>query len=78
VLVLGRARMLERPTPEQQARMERNAETFLGSRRRGPFWDRWLREYYDVRVQVHVDVDRIVVRPVTQATATVVARQEHP
>jgi NADP-dependent 3-hydroxy acid dehydrogenase YdfG len=26
----------------------------------------------------HVDVDRIVVRPVAQATATVVARQEHP
>jgi hypothetical protein len=26
----------------------------------------------------HVDVDLIVVRPVAQATATVVARQEHP
>jgi hypothetical protein len=63
VLVHGRARVLHNPSAEQQARMETLAAAFLGPRRTGVFWDRWLREYYDVRVQVHVDVDRIVVWP---------------
>lgn len=63
VLVQGRAWVLDEPSPEQQTRMETLAAAFLGGRRRGVFWDRWLREYYDVRVQVHVDVDRIVVWP---------------
>jgi hypothetical protein len=62
-LVQGRARVLEKPSAEQRARVERLATTFLDARKRGIFWDRWLREYYDVRVQVDVDVDRIVSWP---------------
>jgi hypothetical protein len=33
----------------------------MGPPRRGPFWNRWLREYYADRVPVTVDVDRVVV-----------------
>ena len=40
-----------------------HAEAHLGAAREGWFWDRWLREYYAVRVPVHVEVDRIVVWP---------------
>jgi hypothetical protein len=37
------------------------AERFMGRPRHGPFWDRWLRDYYADRVPVTVDVDRVVV-----------------
>jgi hypothetical protein len=70
VLVQGRAWVLRDPTPEQRARVETLATAFLGGRKRGPFWDRWLREYYDVRVQVHVDVDRITVWPDLRCAGT--------
>jgi hypothetical protein len=36
------------------------AERFLGRRRSGPFWDRWLREYYADRVPVDVEVRRMI------------------
>jgi hypothetical protein len=40
------------------------AERFMGPRKEGRvFWDRWLREYYSVRVPVVVQVERIVVWP---------------
>jgi hypothetical protein len=39
------------------------ATNYLGPPAEGFFWDRWLREYYSVRVPVRVDVDRIVVWP---------------
>jgi hypothetical protein len=39
------------------------AERYLGPRKSGPFWDRWLREYYADRVPVDVDVRRIVSWP---------------
>lgn len=40
------------------------AERFMGPRKEGRlFWDRWLREYYSVRVPVVIQVDRIVVWP---------------
>ena len=35
----------------------------MGPPRRGPFWDRWLQEYYADRVPVTVDVERVVVWP---------------
>jgi nitroimidazol reductase NimA-like FMN-containing flavoprotein (pyridoxamine 5'-phosphate oxidase superfamily) len=63
VLVQGRASVLEEPSPEQNARVEELARTYLGARKRGLFWDRWLHEYYDVRVQLHIDVERIVAWP---------------
>jgi hypothetical protein len=62
VLVQGRAAVRE-PSPEQEARVEELATTFLGPGRHGPFWDRWLREYYKLRVQVDVVADRIVAWP---------------
>ena len=43
--------------------MRRQAESFLGEGRGGPFWDRWLREYYMVRIEVRVHVERITVWP---------------
>jgi hypothetical protein len=63
VLVHGRARVVDKPSPQERARLEELATALLGARRRGLFWDRWLREYYDVRVHVHLDVERIVTWP---------------
>ncbi|MEA2373636.1 MAG: hypothetical protein QOD53_99 [Thermoleophilaceae bacterium] len=39
------------------------AERFMGPRREGPFWDRWLREYYADRVPVEVGVRRVLFWP---------------
>jgi general stress protein 26 len=39
------------------------AERWLGPRKSGPFWDRWLQEYYADRVVVTVAVERIVKWP---------------
>jgi nitroimidazol reductase NimA-like FMN-containing flavoprotein (pyridoxamine 5'-phosphate oxidase superfamily) len=63
VLVQGRASVVEAPSREQRAEIETLATRFLGEGRHGAFWDRWLREYYDVRVPVHVQVERIVTWP---------------
>jgi hypothetical protein len=63
VLVQGRARVVADPSPEERAQVRTHAEAHLGSAREGWFWDRWLREYYAVRVPVHVEVDRIVSWP---------------
>jgi hypothetical protein len=49
--------------PDSQAlrdELEPRAERFLGPIKRGRFWDRWLAAYYQDRVLVTVDVDRIV------------------
>ena len=63
VLVQGRARIIAEPTPQQRERLRDQASRYLGPPAEGPFWDRWLREYYAVRVPVEVDADRIVVWP---------------
>jgi hypothetical protein len=63
VLVQGRAEPVTEPTPEDRALVRRQAEQFLGSSRSGPFWDRWLREYYMVRIPVWVMAERITVWP---------------
>jgi hypothetical protein len=63
VLVQGRAEPVTQPTPADRAMVRRHAEQFLGSGRSGPFWDRWLREYYMVRIPVWVQVERISVWP---------------
>jgi hypothetical protein len=39
------------------------AERFMGPRKSGPFWDRWLQEYYADRVPVDVDVRRVIAWP---------------
>lgn len=63
VLVQGRAEPVERPDPDEREEVRRNAERHLGKGRSGRFWDRWLREYYDVRVPVHVHVERLTIWP---------------
>jgi len=63
VLAQGRAEPVAEPTPEDRALVRRQAEAFLGAGRSGPFWDRWLREYYMVRIPVWVTVERLTVWP---------------
>jgi hypothetical protein len=63
VLAQGRARVIEQPDPEQRARVRRLATERLGAPKTGPFWNRWMREYYQSRVPVEIDVERIVVWP---------------
>ena len=63
VLAQGTAHVEADPSPEQSALVRRQAIDFLGPPREGWFWDRWMREYYSVRVPVFVAVDRIVTWP---------------
>jgi hypothetical protein len=51
------------PSEEQRETVRRQATAYLGPPREGWFWDRWLRQYYEVRVPVDVEVDRIVTWP---------------
>jgi hypothetical protein len=60
VLAHGRAYVVERPSDEQRMRVRAQAEQHLGPAKEGWFWDRWLREYYTVRVPVDVGVHRLV------------------
>jgi hypothetical protein len=60
VLVQGRARVIAEPSAADRARVRTQAAKYLGTPREGWFWDRWLREYYTVRVPVDVEVDRVV------------------
>jgi hypothetical protein len=63
VLVQGRATVIERPSAAERRRLGELSAARLGAPRRGRFWDWWLREYYQVRVPVHVAVERIVTWP---------------
>jgi hypothetical protein len=63
VLVQGRARVVAEPSPQRRMEVRTHAEAHLGASREGWFWNRWLREYYSVRVPVDVEVDRLVVWP---------------
>ncbi len=63
VLVQGRAQPVEQPTPAERQEVRTNAERHLGKGRSGPFWDRWLREYYMVRIPVRVHVERMTIWP---------------
>jgi hypothetical protein len=63
VLVHGRAEPIERPSPDERQEVQVQAERFLGPGRGGRFWDRWLREYYEVRIPVRVHVERLTVWP---------------
>src|SRR5438552_2059496 len=63
VLVHGRASVVDEPSRQERARLAELATPLLGARRRGLFWDRWLREYYDVRLHVHLELERIVTWP---------------
>jgi len=63
VLVQGRARVIAEPTQAERDEVRTQAARYLGPAAEGWFWDRWLREYYAVRVPVRIDVERIVVWP---------------
>jgi hypothetical protein len=61
VLAQGDARVSAEPSPRERAQVRANAEAHLGAARTGWFWDRWLREYYEVRVPVWIELKRLVV-----------------
>ena len=64
VLVQGDATLTLDPDREFLDReIEPRAERFLGPRKSGAFWDRWLHEYYADRVPVDVDVRRVASWP---------------
>jgi hypothetical protein len=54
------------------------AERYLGARKSGRFWDRWLQEYYADRVPVDVDVRRIVVWPELECSGAAEVAGEPP
>jgi hypothetical protein len=63
VLVQGRAEIVADPDPELNAHVMAQVPEYLGDLKRGPLWDRWLKEYYAVRVPVKIHVDRITSWP---------------
>ena len=67
VLAQGVARVIAQPSDAEVERMRAAAAAYLGPPKRGLFWDRWLREYYQVRVPVDVVVDRLIVWPALTA-----------
>ncbi|MEA2387422.1 MAG: hypothetical protein QOG41_195 [Thermoleophilaceae bacterium] len=63
-LVQGDARLSLEPDRDYlETEIGPRAERFMGPRKSGRFWDRWLQEYYADRVPVDVDVERIVAWP---------------
>jgi hypothetical protein len=64
VLVQGDAELtLEPDVRYLEEEIGPRAERYLGKRKEGFFWDRWLREYYRDRVPVEVTVRRVVSWP---------------
>src|SRR6266550_2794164 len=55
---LGFGKKLERDRDYLDREIGPRAERYLGPRKTGLFWDRWLQEYYADRVPVDVDVRR--------------------
>ena len=63
VLAQGRAKVDLTPSRGRLEALVPQAERFLGEVKRGPVWDRLLREYYAERVFVDVAVERMVTWP---------------
>ncbi len=64
VLVQGRASIVTKPDPEFiEHTLGPAAERFMGKQKRGRFWDRWLQEYYQDRVPVTVQIERVAAWP---------------
>src|SRR3954451_963664 len=60
VQVQGDARLTLEPDRDYlENEIGPRAERFMGPRKSGRFWDRWLQEYYADRVPVDIDVQRI-------------------
>ena len=60
-LAQGTAQVVEQPSTAERERVGAAAAAHLGAPKRGVFWDRWLREYYQVRVPVNVGVERLII-----------------
>jgi hypothetical protein len=75
-LIQGEATVVERPSGAERALISEQATTYLGEGRTGPFWDRWLREYYRSRVPVWIDADRIVTWPTLDCAGPALATGE--
>jgi hypothetical protein len=63
VLVQGTAVVDLSPSQEDLDAFAPQAERYLGELKRGPVWDRLLKEYYSERVFVDIAVERIVAWP---------------
>jgi hypothetical protein len=64
VLVQGKASANRTPSRDFLDRIRPAAERFMGPAKEGRlFWDRWLREYYSVRVPILIQVERVVAWP---------------
>jgi hypothetical protein len=63
VLVQGRASVDLTPSRQRLEALAPQVARYLGPVRRGPVWDRLLREYYQERVLVDVSVERVAVWP---------------
>ncbi len=63
VLVDGRAIPDHGQSQARKDDIRERATDFLGGPKSGLFWDRWMREYYLVRVPVDVEVERLTVWP---------------
>ena len=69
VLVQGDAELMLEPDEQLlEEEIGPRAERYLGKRKSGFFWDRWMREYYQDRVPVDVTVRRILSWPDTGAS----------
>src|SRR5919206_5051516 len=79
VLVQGDATITLEPDERYlEEEIAPRAERYLGDRKSGFFWDRWLREYYRDRVPVEVDVRRIVSWPELDASGPPELQGEAP
>lgn len=63
VLAQGLASVDLTPSRERQEALVPQVQRFLGEVKRGPVWDRLLREYYSERVFVDIAVERVVSWP---------------
>ena len=61
VMVQGDAELTLEPDRDLlETEIQPRAEPFLGPRKSGRFWDRWLQEYYSDRVPVAVQAARVI------------------
>lgn len=64
VLVQGTARVVEHPDPAYlRDEVFPAAAAFMGPPKQGRFWNFWLDAYFEERVPVHIDVERVVTWP---------------
>jgi hypothetical protein len=70
VLVQGRATVDLNPSQERLDALVPQAARYVGEVKRGPLWDRLLKQYYQERVFVDIAVERVVAWPDLGALGT--------